>query len=63
MEANVEAQGRRVPTRYRYFWFHVKADILAPLSFPMEVYDINLTGTVQDSSHVEGYIGIYIRYQ
>lgn len=57
----MEAQGRRVPTRY--FWFHVKADILAPLSFPMEVYDINLTGTVQDSSHVEGYIGIYIRYQ
>lgn len=61
MEADVEAQGRRVPTRY--FWFHVKADLLAPLSFPMEVYDINLTGTVQDSSLVEGYISIYIRYQ
>lgn len=43
----MEAQGRRVPTRY--FWFHVKADILAPLSFPMEVYDKfdrNCTGLV-----------------
>lgn len=46
-----------------YFWFHVKADILAPLSIPMEAYDINLTGTAWDSSLVRGYVGIYIRHQ